>query len=136
MILEKLKKNAEEFLGSEIEYAVITVPAYFNDSQRQATVDAAEVAGLKTIKILNEPTAVAIAYGILDSKDIYQKVLVYDLGGGTFDITVIQVKNSDIQVLATGGDTNLGGEDFSNNLVNFFIGKFQSDHNLDVKTDV
>ncbi|OMJ23477.1 Heat shock protein SSA2 [Smittium culicis] len=135
MILEKLKNNAEDFLGGEIEYAVITVPAYFNDSQRQATVDAAEVAGLKPIKILNEPTAAAIAYGILESKDICKRILVYDLGGGTFDITVIQVKNNDFQVLATGGDANLGGEDFSNNLVNFFIEKFKSDHNLDVKTD-
>ncbi|MGB0894047.1 MAG: molecular chaperone DnaK [Parashewanella sp.] len=137
-ILKKMKKTAEDFLGEEVTEAVITVPAYFNDSQRQATKDAGRIAGLEVKRIINEPTAAALAYGI-DKKEGDNIVAVYDLGGGTFDISIIEIDNHDgdqtFEVLATNGDTHLGGEDFDNRLINYLADEFKKEQGLDLRND-
>ena len=137
-VLMKMKKTAEEYLGEEVTDAVITVPAYFNDSQRQATKDAGKIAGLNVRRIINEPTAAALAYG-LDKKGADRKVAVYDLGGGTFDISIIEIADVDgemqIEVLATSGDTFLGGEDFDNLLLDYLANEFKKDQGIDLHKD-
>ncbi|MFU8876820.1 MAG: molecular chaperone DnaK [Wenzhouxiangellaceae bacterium] len=137
-VLMKMKKTAEDFLGEEVTEAVITVPAYFNDSQRQATKDAGKIAGLNVRRIINEPTAAALAYG-LDKKGADRKIAVYDLGGGTFDISIIEIADVDgekqFEVLATNGDTFLGGEDFDNRLQDYLIAEFKKDQGVDLKQD-
>ena len=138
-VLRKMKKTAEDYLGKEVTQAVITVPAYFNDSQRQATKDAGKIAGLEVLRIINEPTAAALAYGVdkADSKD--RKVAVYDLGGGTFDISIIDIVNVDgekqIEVLSTNGDTFLGGEDFDQRLMDYLVSEFKKESGIDLKND-
>ncbi|WP_025820913.1 molecular chaperone DnaK [Shewanella marina] len=137
-ILKKMKKTAEDFLGEPVTEAVITVPAYFNDSQRQATKDAGRIAGLEVKRIINEPTAAALAYGI-DKKQGDNVIAVYDLGGGTFDISIIEIDNVDgeqtFEVLATNGDTHLGGEDFDTRLINYLADEFKKDSGLDLRND-
>lgn len=117
MVLTKMKETAEQFLGKKVTEAVITVPAYFNDAQRQATKDAGAIAGLNVLRIINEPTAAAIAYGLEKSSDKEKKVLIFDLGGGTFDVSVLAIEEGVFEVKATNGDTHLGGEDFDNRIV-------------------
>jgi molecular chaperone DnaK len=138
-ILRKLKNDAEAYLGEKVTDAVITVPAYFNDSQRQATKDAGKIAGLNVKRIINEPTAAALAYGIDKNTKVEQKVVVYDLGGGTFDISIIEISNIDgekqFEVLATNGDTFLGGEDFDLRLINYLADEFKKDTGIDIKQD-
>ncbi len=138
-ILRKLKKDAEAYLGETVTEAVITVPAYFNDSQRQATKDAGRIAGLEVKRIINEPTAAALAYGVDKNSKADQKVVVYDLGGGTFDVSIIEIANVDgekqFEVLATNGDTFLGGEDFDNRLINYLVEEFKKDQGLDLTKD-
>ncbi len=138
-VLRKMKKDAEAYLGKEVTKAVITVPAYFNDSQRQATKDAGKIAGLEVLRIINEPTAAALAYGVDKADKQDRKVAVYDLGGGTFDISIIDIINVDgekqIEVLSTNGDTFLGGEDFDQRLMDFLVSEFKKDSGLDLKTD-
>ncbi len=137
-VLMKMKKTAEDYLGEEVSEAVITVPAYFNDSQRQATKDAGKIAGLNVRRIINEPTAAALAYG-LDKKGGDRKIAVYDLGGGTFDISIIEIADVDgehqFEVLATNGDTFLGGEDFDNRLLDYLIDQFKKDQGMDLSSD-
>ncbi|MBD3671313.1 MAG: molecular chaperone DnaK [Gammaproteobacteria bacterium] len=137
-VLQKMKKTAEEYLGEEVTEAVITVPAYFNDSQRQATKDAGKIAGLDVKRIINEPTAAALAFG-MDKKEGDRKVAVYDLGGGTFDISIIEIAEIDgehqIEVLSTNGDTFLGGEDFDQRLIDYLIDEFKKDQGIDLKKD-
>ena len=132
-ILRKLKNDAEAKLGQSITEAVITVPAYFNDSQRQATKDAGEIAGLKVLRIINEPTAAALAYGFEKGKD--EKILVYDLGGGTFDVTVLEVSNETIEVLATAGDTHLGGRDVDAKVIDYVLAEFKKEMGVDLNND-
>lgn len=132
-ILSKLKADAESYLGQAVTDAVITVPAYFNDAQRKATKEAGTIAGLNVLRIINEPTASALAYG-LDSKGD-EKVLVYDLGGGTFDVTVLEISEGTFEVLSTDGNAFLGGDDFDNKIVDFLAGEFKSDHGIDLKAD-
>ena len=134
MILQKMKKTAEEYLGQEVTEAVITVPAYFNDSQRQATKDAGEIAGLTVKRIVNEPTAAALAYG-LDKKDKEELVAVYDLGGGTFDISILQLGEGVFEVKSTNGDTHLGGDDFDQKLIDFLADEFKSQEGIDLRND-
>ena len=138
-ILRKLKKDAEAYLGETVTDAVITVPAYFNDSQRQATKDAGKIAGLNVKRIINEPTAAALAYGVDKNSKAEQKVVVYDLGGGTFDISIIEISNIDgekqFEVLATNGDTFLGGEDFDLRLINYLADEFKNDTGIDIHQD-
>ena len=131
MVLLKMKETAEVFLGEQIKDVVVTVPAYFNDSQRQATKDAGAIAGLNVLRILNEPTAAAIAYG-LEKRGGEQHVLIFDLGGGTFDVSLLKIHDGMFEVLATGGDTHLGGEDFDNRMVDHFVGEFKSKHKKDM----
>ena len=131
MILTKMKSIAEDYLGEKVEAAVITVPAYFNDSQRQATKDAGQIAGLNVLRVINEPTAAAIAYG-LDKKGKEQNVLIFDLGGGTFDVSLLSIEDGIFEVKATAGDTHLGGEDFDNLLVNHFKGEFKRKNKVDI----
>jgi molecular chaperone DnaK len=133
MILQKMKESAEKYLGKDVKEAVITVPAYFNDAQRQATKDAGKIAGLDVKRIINEPTAAALAYG-LDKKKT-GTIAVYDLGGGTFDISVLEIGDGVFEVKATNGDTKLGGEDFDNVLIDFFVSQFKKDHGIDLKND-
>lgn len=137
-VLQKMKKTAEDYLGETVSEAVITVPAYFNDSQRQATKDAGRIAGLEVKRIINEPTAAALAYG-LDKKRGDRKIAVYDLGGGTFDISIIEIAEVDgehqFEVLATNGDTFLGGEDFDNRVIDYLVGEFKKEQGLDLKND-
>ncbi|MDY6980743.1 MAG: Hsp70 family protein, partial [Pseudomonadota bacterium] len=137
-VLQKMKKSAEDYLGEEVTEAVITVPAYFNDSQRQATKDAGKIAGLEVKRIINEPTAAALAYG-MDKKRGDQKLAVYDLGGGTFDISIIEIADIDgehqIEVLSTNGDTFLGGEDFDKRLIDYLAEQFKKDQGIDLKGD-
>jgi molecular chaperone DnaK len=137
-VLKKMKKTAEDFLGEEVTEAVITVPAYFNDSQRQATKDAGRIAGLDVKRIINEPTAAALAYG-MDKQKGDNVVAVYDLGGGTFDISIIEIDEVDgehtFEVLATNGDTHLGGEDFDNRLITYLVEEFKKDQNFDLRQD-
>lgn len=138
-ILSKLKKDAEDYLGEKVTQAVITVPAYFNDSQRQATKDAGQIAGLEVKRIINEPTAAALAYGLDKSSDSDKKIVVYDLGGGTFDVSIIEMSNVDgekqFEVLSTNGDTFLGGEDFDNRIVDYLVGEFEKDSGINIKKD-
>jgi endoplasmic reticulum chaperone BiP len=134
MILQKMKITAETFLGSNVNRAVVTVPAYFNDAQKQATKDAGTIAGLKVERILNEPTAAAIAYG-LDKTGSESNVLVYDLGGGTFDVTLLTIDNGVFEVLATNGDTHLGGEDFDQRVMQYFIKVMKQKSNVDISGD-
>ncbi|KMK51182.1 molecular chaperone DnaK [[Actinobacillus] muris] len=137
-VLKKMKKTAEDFLGEIVTEAVITVPAYFNDAQRQATKDAGRIAGLEVKRIINEPTAAALAYG-LDSKKENQIIAVYDLGGGTFDLSIIEIDNFDgeqtFEVRATNGDTHLGGEDFDNRLINYLVDEFKKEQGIDLRND-
>ena len=133
MILQKLKADAEDKLGEKINEAVITVPAYFNDSQRQATKDAGEIAGLKVLRIINEPTAAALAYGFNKKKD--EKSVVYDLGGGTFDVSVLEVGVDTVEVKATNGDTHLGGDDFDQRIIQWIIAEFKKDQGIDLSKD-
>jgi molecular chaperone DnaK len=133
MVLSKLKKDAEAYLGESITKAVITVPAYFNDSQRQATKDAGKIAGLEVLRIINEPTAAALAYG-LDKKE-NETILVFDLGGGTFDVSVLEVGEGVIEVKATNGDTHLGGDDWDERIVNWIADEFRNDHGIDLRED-
>lgn len=134
MVLQKLKADAEEKLGTKIDEAIITVPAYFDDSQRQATKDAGEIAGLKVKRIINEPTAAALAYGLDKKKD--EKIVVYDFGGGTFDVSVLEVSADTIEVRGTGGDTHLGGDDFDQKIINWLIEEFKKDQGIDLGKDV
>ena len=135
MVLGKMKETAEAYLGRPVSHAVVTVPAYFNDAQRQATKDAGTIAGLQVLRIINEPTAAAIAYG-LDSKSAQEKhVLIFDLGGGTFDVSLLNITGGVFAVKATAGDTHLGGEDFDNNLLDFFKKDFQKKTGLDISED-
>lgn len=133
-VLMKLKEDAESYLGETVVDAVITVPAYFNDSQRKATKEAGTIAGLNVLRIINEPTAAALAYG-LDKKES-EKIMVYDLGGGTFDVTVLETGDNVVEVLATGGNAFLGGDDFDNRLIDWLTSEFKSDAGIDLKTDV
>ena len=133
MILQKLKKDAEEKLGEEITETVITVPAYFDDSQRQATKDAGKIAGLNVKRIINEPTAAALAYGFNKKKN--EKIAVYDLGGGTFDISILEVSNDTVEVKATSGDTHLGGDDFDQKIINWLVSEFKKEQGIDLSQD-
>ncbi|WP_130836412.1 molecular chaperone DnaK [Lachnoclostridium sp. Marseille-P6806] len=133
MILQKLKADAESYLGEKVSDAVITVPAYFNDAQRQATKDAGKIAGLDVKRIINEPTAAALAYGLDNEKE--QKIMVYDLGGGTFDVSIIEIGDGVIEVLATNGDTRLGGDDFDQRIMNWLISEFKSKEGVDLSGD-
>ena len=133
MILQKLKADAEAYLGEKVTEAVITVPAYFNDAQRQATKDAGKIAGLEVKRIINEPTAAALAYGLDNEKE--QKIMVYDLGGGTFDVSIIEIGDGVIEVLATNGDTHLGGDDFDNKITNWMISEFKKQVGVDLGAD-
>jgi len=133
IVLQKLKAAAEDYLGEPVEEAIITVPAYFNDSQRNATKDAGTIAGLKVQRILNEPTAASLAYGMIEKKS--GKVAVYDLGGGTFDISILELNDGIYQVLATGGDTYLGGEDFDQLIINWLVEEFQKENGIDLRGD-
>jgi molecular chaperone DnaK len=133
-VLQNLKKTAEAFLGTEVKKAVITVPAYFNDSQRQATKEAGEIAGLEVLRIINEPTAAALAYG-LDKKDKDMKVAVYDLGGGTFDISILEIGNGVFEVLSTNGDTHLGGDNFDEKIIEWIVNEFKNESGIDLSKD-
>ena len=133
-VLMKLKEDAEAFLGEEVTDAVITVPAYFNDSQRKATKEAGTIAGLNVLRIINEPTAAALSYG-LDKKEA-EKIVVYDLGGGTFDVTVLETGDNVVEVLSTGGDAFLGGDDFDNRLIDWLVTEFKNENGIDLKADV
>ena len=124
MILQKLKADAESYLGQKVTQAVITVPAYFSDSQRQATKDAGKIAGLEVLRIINEPTAAALAYGV-DKEDKDQKIMVYDLGGGTFDVSILDIGDGVFEVLATSGNNKLGGDDFDEAIMNFLVAEFK-----------
>merc|ERR1712078_282373 len=134
MVLQKMKKTAEEYLGQEVSEAVITVPAYFNDSQRQATKEAGEVAGLKVRRIINEPTAAALAYG-LAKKDKDVNIAVFDLGGGTFDISILELGDGVFEVKSTNGDTHLGGDDFDQVIIDWLAEEFQKDEKIDLRND-
>lgn len=134
MVLQKMKETAEEYLGEKVTDAVITVPAYFNDSQRQATKDAGKIAGLNVLRIINEPTAAALAYGI-DKKGKDMKIAVYDLGGGTFDISILELGDGVFEVLSTNGDTFLGGEDFDQRIIEFLVAEFKKDSGIDLSND-
>ncbi len=133
-ILQKMKETAEKYLGQEVTKAVITVPAYFNDSQRQATKDAGKIAGLEVLRIINEPTAASLAYG-LDKKKVNKKIAVYDLGGGTFDVSILELGDGVFEVKSTNGDTFLGGEDFDNTIVDYLVNEFKKENGIDLKTD-
>jgi len=133
MVLSKLKADAESYLGETVTQAVITVPAYFNDSQRQATKDAGKIAGLEVLRIINEPTAAALAYGM--DKDNEQKIMVYDLGGGTFDVSILEIGDGLFEVLATGGNTRLGGDDFDEKIMNYLIEEFKKENGIDLSAD-
>ncbi len=134
MVLQKIKKDAEAFLGEEVKQAVITVPAYFDDNQRQATKDAGEIAGLEVVRLVNEPTAASLAYG-LDKQSKEMKILVYDFGGGTLDVTVMEFGNGVFEVKSTSGDTQLGGTDMDFAIVNFLLGEIKKQHNVDISKD-
>jgi len=135
MVLVKMKQIAENYIGQEVKYAVITVPAYFNDAQRQATKDAGTISGLEVLRIINEPSAAAIAYG-LDKKQGEKNVVVFDLGGGTFDVSLLTIDNGVFEVMATSGDTHLGGEDFDQRLAEHLVKQFKKKHGVDIKSDV
>src|ERR687897_2362609 len=132
-ILQKLKRDAESYLGDKVEEAVITVPAYFDDSQRQATKEAGEIAGLKVLRIINEPTSAALAYGLDKEND--QTVLVFDLGGGTFDVSLLEIGDGVIEVKATNGDTHLGGDNFDKSIVDWMVAEFKVSQGIDLSND-
>ena len=133
MVLSKIKADAEAFLGEKVTEAIITVPAYFDDSQRQATKDAGKIAGLEVKRIINEPTAAALAYGLESKKD--EKIVVFDLGGGTFDVSVLELGDGVFEVMSTNGDTHLGGEDFDNIIVNYLVDEFKKESGIDIRND-
>ena len=133
MILQKMKETAESYLGEKVEKAVITVPAYFNDAQRQATKDAGKIAGLEVLRIINEPTAAALAYG-LDKKD-GKTIAVYDLGGGTFDISILEIGDGVFEVKSTNGDTHLGGDDYDVRIVDYLVSEFRKEQGIDLSND-
>ena len=134
MILQKLKSDAENYLGQSVTQAVITVPAYFSDSQRQATKDAGKIAGLEVLRIINEPTAAALAFG-MDKEDEDQKIMIYDLGGGTFDVSILDIGDGVFEVLATNGNTHLGGDDFDERIINYLVDEFKKSNGIDLKAD-
>ena len=135
MILTYLKDYAEAYLGEKVDKAVITVPAYFNDAQRQATKDAGKIAGLDVERIINEPTASALAFGVDKDQNVEHKILVYDLGGGTFDVSILDIADGTFEVLSTAGDTHLGGDDFDNKIIDWLADTFRKEHNIDLKAD-
>ncbi|KAG0702247.1 heat shock protein 70 family [Suillus ampliporus] len=135
MILTKMKETAEAYLSQKVTHAVVTVPAYFNDAQRQATKDAGTIAGLQVLRIINEPTAAAIAYG-LNKKGGESQIIVYDLGGGTFDVSLLSIDDGVFEVLATAGDTHLGGEDFDNRVIDYFVKQYKKKTGTDVTTNL
>ena len=135
MILSKLKADAESYLGEKVTQAVITVPAYFNDSQRQATKDAGKIAGLEVLRIINEPTAASLAYGLDKGENKNQKILVYDLGGGTFDVSILEIGDGVFEVLSTNGDTRLGGDDFDNRIIDLLVSEFKAKEGIDLSKD-
>ncbi len=135
MILQKLKQDAESYLGTKVTDAVITVPAYFTDSQRQATKDAGKIAGLNVLRIINEPTAAALAYGLDKGENANQKILVYDLGGGTFDVSILEIGDGVFEVLATAGNNHLGGDDFDNRIIDLLVEDFKAKNNIDLRND-
>ena len=134
MILQKLKTDAENYLGQKVTQAVITVPAYFSDSQRQATKDAGKIAGLEVLRIINEPTAASLAYG-MDKEDQDQKIMVYDLGGGTFDVSILDIGDGVFEVLSTNGNTHLGGDDFDQRIIDYLVSEFKKSNGIDLSTD-
>ena len=134
IILQKMKKTAEDYLGAEVTDAVITVPAYFNDAQRQATKEAGEIAGLNVRRIVNEPTAASLAYG-LDKSDRDMKIAVFDLGGGTFDISILELGDGVFEVRSTNGDTHLGGDDFDHVIIDWLADEFKADEGVDLRQD-
>ena len=135
MVLGKMKETAEAYIGHKVTHAVVTVPAYFNDAQRQATKDAGVIAGLQVLRIINEPTAAAIAYG-LDKKGGESQIIVYDLGGGTFDVSLLSIEDGVFEVLATAGDTHLGGEDFDNRVIDHFVKLYKKNTGTDVTSNL
>ena len=134
MILQKLKADAESYLGQKVTQAVITVPAYFSDSQRQATKDAGKIAGLEVLRIINEPTAAALAYGV-DKSETDQKIMVYDLGGGTFDVSILDIGDGVFEVLATSGNNKLGGDDFDEKIIEYLVSEFKKSNGIDLSKD-
>jgi molecular chaperone DnaK len=134
MILQNLKKTAEDYLGTSVTEAVITVPAYFNDEERQATKDAGKIAGLDVKRIINEPTAAALAYGI-DKTDKQQTILVYDLGGGTFDVSILDLADGTFEVISTAGDNRLGGDDFDQKIIDWLVAEFKKETSVDLSVD-
>ena len=134
MVLQKMKKTAEDYLGQEVSEAVVTVPAYFNDAQRQATKEAGEIAGLKVSRIINEPTAAALAYG-MDKKNDDQKIVVFDFGGGTHDVSILELGDGVFEVLSTDGDTHLGGDDVDEKIINWLADEFMAEENMDLRKD-
>merc|ERR1711935_1174690 len=135
MVLMKMKEIAEAYLGKEVKNAVVTVPAYFNDSQRQATKDAGSISGLNVLRIINEPTAAAIAYGLDKQKDAKSNILIFDLGGGTFDVSILTIEDGIFEVRSTSGDTHLGGEDFDNRMVDHFMKEFKKKNKKDISAN-
>ena len=134
MVLQKMKQTAEDYLGEAVTQAVVTVPAYFNDAQRQATKDAGTIAGLEVLRIVNEPTAAALAYG-LDRETSSEKIAVYDLGGGTFDISILELGDGVFEVKSTNGDTHLGGDDFDQHIIDWIADEFKTAEGIDLRTD-
>lgn len=134
IILQNLKASAEAYLGETVTKAVITVPAYFNDAERQATKDAGRIAGLEVERIINEPTAAALAYG-LEKQDEEQKILVYDLGGGTFDVSILELADGTFEVISTAGDNRLGGDDFDQVIIDHLVAEFKKENNIDLSQD-
>jgi len=134
MVLQKMKKTAEDYLGQDVSEAVVTVPAYFNDAQRQATKEAGEIAGLKVSRIINEPTAAALAYG-LDKSNDDKKIVVFDFGGGTHDVSILELGDGVFEVLATDGDTHLGGDDVDEKIINWLAEEFKAEENMDLRKD-
>ena len=134
MILQKLKSDAENYLGQKVTQAVITVPAYFSDSQRQATKDAGKIAGLEVLRIINEPTAASLAYG-MDKEDQDQKIMIYDLGGGTFDVSILDIGDGVFEVLSTNGNTHLGGDDFDQRIIDYLVAEFKKSNGIDLSAD-
>src|SRR5574341_1963736 len=132
-ILQKIKRDSEAYVGETVDKAVITVPAYFNDNQRQATKDAGEIAGLEVVRIINEPTAAALAYGLDKKKD--EVIAVYDFGGGTFDISILEVGDNVVQVISTNGDTHLGGDDIDQRVIDYLVAEFKKDQGIDLSKD-
>ena len=133
MILQKMRQTAEDYLGTKVDQAVITVPAYFNDAQRQATKDAGKIAGLEVLRIINEPTAAALAYGL--DKKAEEKIAVFDLGGGTYDIAILELGDGVFEVKSTTGDTHLGGDDFDQRIINWLVDEFKKDQGIDLSKD-